>query len=173
MDAAENVGRMYLKGMDVRQIAKELNLPRKEVNAALEDFRGILRRSAESAVDVRDRVMDIIFESDESFRMIIDEGWKTAQQADSAGQINSKVNALKLIESSTKNRADMLQKAGVSQDSEIVEQINQTEERQEVLIKLLKEIRSEYPEVAELITRRLNKIQTEVEPIAIESARDE
>lgn len=173
MDLAERVGKLYLKGRNPTDIGRELDIPRRQVNVALEDFRGLLRRNAESAVDVRERLMDIIFESDETFRMVIDEAWTTVQQADAGGQLGQKVAALKLVESSTKNRAEMLQKSGVSHDNEIIDELNETQERQDVLLQLLKEIRTEHPEVAELITRRLNKIQSEVEAIVIEEGNDE
>lgn len=173
MDLAERVGKLHLQGKNATQIARELDVPRKHINTALEDFRGLLRRNAESAVDVRERLMDIIFESDEAFRMVIEEAWTTVRQADNIGQLGPKVNALKLVESSTKNRAEMLQKSGVSQDNEIIDQINETEERQAVLIQLLKEIRTEFPEAAELITRRLNQIQSEVEAVVVEDGDEE
>jgi len=170
MDLAEEVGRMHLKGKNATEISRELGKPRKEINKALEDFRGLLRRNAESAVDVRQRLMDIIFESDEAFRMVIDEAWSTVKQADDAQALGQKVNALKLVESSTKNRADMLQKSGVSQDEELVDQLNEAEETHNTLIELLKEISSEHPEVAELISRRLSQIRRDgkIEVQAIE-----
>jgi hypothetical protein len=173
MDLAEQAGRLYLQGKDAGMIARELGIQRKQANAALEDFRGLLRRNAESALDVRDRLMDIIFESDEAFRMVIDEAWETSKAADLNGQLGTKVQALKLVESATKNRADMLQKSGVSQDNEIIDQLNEAEERQQVLIKLLKEIRDNHPEIAELIARRLSEIQQEVEVVVEHEGHDQ
>jgi alpha-N-acetylglucosamine transferase len=169
MDLAERVGRMHLQGKNPAQIAHALKVPRKEVTRALDDFRGLLRRSSESAVDVRDRLMDILFESDESFRMVIEEAWTTVSQADNNGNLSAKVNALKLVESSTKNRTEMLQKSGVSQDNEIIDQLNEMEEHQAILIELLKEISAGHPEVAELISRRLAKISETVEAVSVES----
>jgi hypothetical protein len=113
--------------------------------------------------------MDILAESDEAFRMIINEGWTTVSQADINAQYGIKVQALKLIESSTKSRVDMLQKAGMSEDTELIEHINEVEEKQELLINLLKEIKEEHPEIAELIAIRLSQIQRTVEVIHVES----
>jgi predicted HTH domain antitoxin len=173
MDFAEQAGRLYLQGKNPVEIARELGITRRETNKALEDFRGLLRRNAETAVDVRDRLMDILFEADEAFRMVIDEAWETVSEAGNAGQLSNKLTALKLVESATKNRAEMLQKSGVSHDNEIVEQLNETEERQTVLIELLKEIRTKHPEIAELISRRLSQVQDEVEPISVEREGDD
>ena len=168
IEVAEEVGKLFLKGKNVTQISRELDLPVKNVNAALSDFRELLKRNAETAVDIKDRLMDILFESDEAFRMVIDEAWNTVSQADINSQYSTKVQALKLVESATKNRAEMLQKAGMSQDTEIIEHINDVEEKQAMLIDLLKEIRDEFPEVAELIATRLSRIQNQVEVITIE-----
>jgi hypothetical protein len=169
LETAEEVGKLFLKGKNVTQISRELDLPVKIVNSALSDFRELLKRNAETVVDIKDRLMDILFESDEAFRMVIDEAWNTVSQADINAQYSTKVQALKLVESATKNRAEMLQKAGMSQDTEIIEHINEVEEKQALLIQLLKDIRDEYPEVAEMIATRLSRIQTEVEVISIES----
>lgn len=158
---------MHLRGMNPTDIARRTETTRANVLTAIEDFRLVLKREASSAVDLRDRMMDILFESDEAFRMVIDEAWKTSEAADSAGDYRTKVAALKLVESSTKTRAELIQKAGVGQDQEIIDQINDTEERQQVLIQLLKDIRDEFPEVAEIIATRLSRIQTEVIEIGI------
>lgn len=168
LDLAETVGRMYLQGQTATQIARSLDAPRTQVVAALEDFKSLLRRESDSAIDIRNRLVDIMFEADESFRMVIDEAWRTAKEADAAGELKTKVVALKLVESSTKNRSDLVQRVGVGQDEDIIDQINDTEERQQVLIELLKEIKEEHPEVAELIATRLSRIQSEVEAITIE-----
>jgi hypothetical protein len=168
LDLAETVGRLYLQGQTATQIAKSLDAPRTQVVAALEDFKSLLRRESDSAIDIRNRLVDIMFEADESFRMVIDEAWKTAKEADAAGELKTKVTALKLVESSTKNRSDLVQRVGVGQDEDIIDQINETEEKQAVLIELLREIRNEYPEVAEVIATRLSQIQNHVEVVAIE-----
>jgi hypothetical protein len=168
LEIAEDVGRLFLKGKNVTQISRELDLQPKVVTKALANFKSLLKKNAETVLDIKDRMMDILFESDEAFRMVIEEGWNTVSQADINAQYGTKVQALKLIESSTKNRADMLQKVGMSQDTEIIEHINEVEEKQAMLISLLKEIKDEYPEVAELIASRLSRIQAEVEVIRIE-----
>lgn len=169
MDNAEKVGRLYLQGKNENQIARELGVPRKDVVVALRDFRSLLRRSSESAVDVRDRLLDIIFEADEAFRMVIEEAWNTVRDADDQDALGVKINALKLVESSTKNRADMLQKSGVSQDDEIIEQLNETDRRQQVLVGILRKVKELYPEAAEYIARELSKVSSDVEVIEIEA----
>lgn len=169
IEVAEQVGALFLKGNNITQIARTLDMKPHAVNKALTDFRTLIKRSAETGAEIKDRLMDILAESDEAFRMIINEGWTTVSQADINAQYGIKVQALKLIESSTKSRVDMLQKAGMSEDTELIEHINEVEEKQELLINLLKEIKEEHPEIAELIAIRLSQIQRTVEVIHVES----
>jgi len=168
MELAETVGRLHVQGMNETEIAKNLNVQRKDVVLALRDWRALLKHNSETATDIRDRMLDILYEADESFRMVVKSAWDIVEEASNSGQLGAKTNALKLVESSTKSRADMLQKSGISQDDEIVEQMNEQERRQEILVGILKKARTQFPEAAEFISRELNKIQSEVEAVEIE-----
>jgi predicted HTH domain antitoxin len=168
LDFAEQVGKLYLQGKNPTDIARQLDASRALVLSAISDFKAVMRRESETAIDIRDRLVDIMFEADESFRMVIDEAWSTVREADNAGELRNKISALKIVETATKSRADMVQKAGMGQDEDIINQLNENERKQQVLIKLLKEIRDSHPEVAELIATRLSQIQDEVEYVTIE-----
>jgi predicted HTH domain antitoxin len=168
LDFAEQVGRLYLQGKNPTDIARQLDTTRAMVLSAVNDFKSVMRRESETAIDIRDRLMDIMLESDESFRMVINEAWSTVREADNAGELRNKISALKIVETATKSRAELVQKAGMGQDEEIINQLNETDRRQQVLIHLLKEIRDSHPEVAELIATRLSQIQDEVEYVTIE-----
>jgi len=172
MSLAEEVGKLYLKGKNAIQISRELEVSRASALTAIEDFKSILRSQAETALEIREKMFDILFESDESFRLVVDEAWNTVQQADINSQYGTKVQALKLVESATKNRAELVHKAGIGQDQDIIDQINDTEEKQKILIDLLRDIRNDFPEVAQVIATRLSRIQNEVEFISIEEPRD-
>jgi hypothetical protein len=56
----------------------------------------------------------------------------------------------------------MLQKAGLLDNKEIADQIIQMERKHEILIKILKDVATEYPSVREEIMKRLSEIQNEV-----------
>lgn len=127
----------------------------------LAEWKNLLRHQAESSSDVKNKVMDILFESEQHFEQVRRKAWETADQADAAGQLNTKVNALKLAESITKNITTMFNESGINSDTEMIEELNQREQNERVLIELLKDIREEHPEVAEIISSRLRKIEEE------------
>lgn len=162
-----------MQGFNATDIARELDIPRKDAKRYIDEWQGFLRETARSNLDIKDRVMSVLYEVDEHWRLVVKEAWKTVDQADQAGQIGNKTGALKLIASINKDRAQMFQQAGVNQDSELIEELNEAQRTHQILIGLLKEIRTEHPEIAELITARLASIQSEVEVIAIEGGDQE
>jgi hypothetical protein len=50
----------------------------------------------------------------------------------------------------------MLQKAGLLENKELAEEMMEIENRQEILMGILKDIASEYPEIRDKIMRRLS-----------------
>jgi hypothetical protein len=61
----------------------------------------------------------------------------------------------------------MLQKAGLLENKELAEEMVEIEKRQEVLMGILRDIASEYPQVRDEIMRRLSNIAKESEVITI------
>lgn len=172
MSTMEEVGRLHMQGHNATDIARQLEIPRKDAKKYIEEWQNFLREVARSNLDIKDRVMAVLYEVDEHWRLVIKESWKTVEQADRQGQLNSKTGALKLIAGINKDRAQMFQQAGVNQDSELIEELNEAQQTHQILISVLKEIRSEHPEVADLITTRLASLQSEVEVLAIEGGGD-
>lgn len=173
MGTMEEVGKLHMQGHNATDISRQLDIPRKDAKRYVEEWQGFLREVARSNLDIKDRVMAVLYEVDEHWRLVIKESWKTVEQADQQGQLNNKTGALKLIASINKDRAQMFQQAGVNQDSELIEELNEAQQTHQILIGVLKEIRQEHPEVADLITTRLASIQSEVEVLAIEGGDDE
>jgi hypothetical protein len=64
-------------------------------------------------------------------------------------------------------RIDMLQKAGLLENKELAEEMVEIEKRQEVLMSILKDIASEYPEIRDEIMRRLSSIAKQDEVITV------
>jgi hypothetical protein len=64
-------------------------------------------------------------------------------------------------------RIDMLQKAGLLENKELAEEMVEVERRQEVLVGILRDVASEYPEVRDTIMQRLSSIAKEGEVITV------
>lgn len=175
MEMAEQVGKLYMKGYSPADISVELDVRRVDVSRALRDWRDLLRRETITSLDVKDKVMDILAETEESLRLARKQAWETAEQADANGQYGTKVQALKLYRDLSKDINEIFDKAGINQDVEVIEEMTRQQEAQDQLIELLKEIKKDYPQVNDLISRRLNRIMgatEEVEAHEIEAGKD-
>ena len=172
LELAERVGKLHMKGYSAADIAADIGVPRRQVTVALNDWRSLLRQQAETGLEVKDKVMDILFETEEGLRMAKKEAWRTVEQTDRAQQLNHKVAALKLFKDIQNDIHKAFEQAGMGQDLELIEEMHRTQEAQQQLVTLLKEIKSEFPEVSEAITRKLARISGgEVE--TLEVVRDE
>ena len=81
--------------------------------------------------------------------------------------LSAKTQAVKLVMDIESKRIDMLQKAGLLENKELAEEMVEIERRQEVLMGILRDIASEYPQVRDEIMRRLSNISKESEVITI------
>jgi hypothetical protein len=102
--------------------------------------------------------------------MLIKEAWKTVEDADQQGQLNVKSTALKLIADIEGKRIGMLQEIGLLDNAELATQISETERKQDILVKILKEVTAGCPKCKMDVAKRLSQITGIVEPITIEEA---
>jgi hypothetical protein len=102
--------------------------------------------------------------------MLIKEAWKTVEDADQSGQLNVKANALKLISDIETKRIGMLQQVGLLDNAELAGQIADTERKQDILVKILKEVTSGCPKCKMDVAKRLSQITGIVESVVIEDA---
>ena len=102
--------------------------------------------------------------------MLIKESWKTVEDADQAGQLGVKATALKLIADIETKRIGMLQSVGVLENNEIASQIAETERKQEILVKILKEVTSTCPKCKMDVAKRLSQITGVIESVPAEES---
>ena len=102
--------------------------------------------------------------------MLIKEAWRTVEDADQAGQLAVKSGALKLIADIETKRIAMLQSVGVLENNEIASQIVETERKQEVLVRILKEVTATCPKCKMEVAKRLSQITGIIESVPVEEA---
>jgi uncharacterized protein with PIN domain len=102
--------------------------------------------------------------------MLIKEAWKTVEDADQSGQLGIKSGALKLIADIETKRIAMLQSIGVLENNEIASQIAETERKQDILVRILKETTSTCPKCKMEVAKRLSQITGVIESVPVEEA---
>jgi uncharacterized protein (DUF885 family) len=152
-----------LKGSNPTQIATITGYKRAEVVELIDEWKSVVHNDTAA----RDRAKEAISGADQHYAMLIKEAWKTVEDADQAGQLSVKSGALKLIADIEGKRIGMLQEIGLLDNAELATQIADTERKQDILVKILKEVTASCPKCKMEVAKRLSQITGIVEPIEI------
>jgi hypothetical protein len=164
-DRMNKVVEELLKGNSASQIATLTGFSRKEVLEFIDEWKSVVHNDT----SLRDRAKEAISGADQHYAMMIKEAWKTVEDADTQGQLNVKAGALKLIADIETKRIGMLQSVGVIENNELASQVAEAERKQEILVKILKEVTSSCPKCKMDVAKRLSQVTGVVEPIYIDS----
>lgn len=164
-DRMNKVVAELLKGNNPTQIASLTGFKRSEVVELIDEWKTVVYNDTGS----RERAKEAISGADQHYSMLIKEAWKTVEDADQAGQLNVKANAIKLISDIETKRITMLKEVGLLDNAELASQIAETEHKQEILVKILKEVTATCPKCKMDVAKRLSQITGVIEPIIIES----
>jgi hypothetical protein len=154
-----------LKGNNPTQIATLTGFKRAEVVELVEEWKSIAHNDTAS----RERAKEAISGADQHYAMLIKEAWKTVEDADTQGQLNVKSGALKLIADIEGKRIGMLQEIGLLDNAELANQIAETERKQDILVKILKEVTASCPKCKMDVAKRLSQVTGIVEPVLIDA----
>jgi len=164
-DRMNKVVEELLKGNNPTQIATVTGFKRAEVLEYIDEWKQVVRNDS----GARDRAKEAISGADQHYAMLIKEAWRTVEDADQAGQLNIKATALKLIADIEGKRIGMLQEVGLLDNAELATQVAETERKQEVLVKILKEVTATCPKCKMEVAKRLSQITGVVDPVVIDA----
>jgi len=155
----------YLKGSDPTKISKELSIPRQKVVSYLNEWKAM---AADNAA-IRARAKEALVVADTHYSKLIEKAYEVIDEATMTANLNAKSGAIKLVMDLESRRIDMLQKAGLLENKELAEEMLEIENRQEILINILKDIASEHPEIRDKIMSRLSQATKPGETVTIVS----
>jgi hypothetical protein len=164
-DRMNKVVSELLKGNNPTQIATLTGFKRAEVLEYIDEWKQVVRSDS----GARERAKEAISGADQHYAMLIKEAWKTVEDADGAGQLNVKATALKLIADIEGKRIGMLQEVGLLDNAELATQLAETERKQDILVKILKEVTATCPKCKMEVAKRLSQITGIVEPVVIDA----
>jgi hypothetical protein len=164
-DRMNKVVEELLKGNSPTQIASITGFKRADVIEYIDEWKKAVR----SDNTARDRAKEAVSGADQHYAMLIKEAWKTVEDADTQGQLSVKANALKLISDIETKRIGMLQQVGLLDNAEVAAQVAEAERKQDILVKILKEVTSTCPKCKLEVAKRLSQITGIVEPVVIDA----
>lgn len=163
MDEVNKVVERYLAGSDPTQISKELAMPRQRVVAHINEWKQVASDNAA----IRARAKEALVAADTHYNKLISKAYEVIDDATTTANLNAKTAGIKLVLDIEAKRIDMLQKAGLLENKELAEEMLEIERKQDILVGILKDIASEYPQVRDEIMRRLSSIAKETEVVTI------
>lgn len=151
---------LFLKGTtNPNQIAKITGFKRVDVQDYLNEWRSVIQSDRQ----VQMRAREALAGADRHYSMLIEEGWDVINQSSTMGDLAKKATGIKLVADIQQKQIDMLQKAGLIEDTEMATQIMETERKQEVLVKILKEVVSECDHCKKEVFKRLESVTGQAE----------
>ena len=165
LDKVNRVVEEYLKGSEATQISKELDIPRQKVVSYINEW----KQMASDNAAIRARAKEALVGADTHYNKLINKAYEVIDDATTTANLSAKTAAIKLVLDIEARRIDMLQKAGLLENKELAEEMLEIERKQEILVNILKDIASEYPQIRDEIMRRLSSFSKDKEVITIVS----
>ena len=163
LDDVNRVVEKYLQGNEPTQISKELAMPRTKVVAYINEWK---QMASDNAI-IRARAKEALAGADTHFNKLISKAYEVIDDATTVANLGAKTAAIKLVLDIEGKRIDMLQKAGLLENKELAEEMLEIERKQDILVGILRDIASEYPQIRDEIMRRLSQVSREQEVITI------
>jgi hypothetical protein len=163
-DQMNRVVEELLKGNTPTAIARSLDLTRVQVENYIDAWKGFVHDNKA----IRERAKEALAGADEHYNMLIKEAWVTLNQADAQDSPNVKAQVIKLIADIEAKRIDMLNKAGVLEDSSMADQILESERKQDILVGILKDVTSTCDKCKWEVSKRLSEVTGQLEAVIID-----
>lgn len=163
LDEMNKVVEKYLQGEEPTAISKELALPRQKVVAHINQWRAMASDNAA----IRARAKEALVGADTHYSKLIQKAYEVIDDATTTANLTAKTAGIKLVMDLESKRIDMLQKAGLLENKELAEEMLEIERKQDILVGILRDIASEYPQIRDEIMRRLSAVSKEQEVITI------
>jgi hypothetical protein len=170
-DMMNKVVEAKLTGQNLTQIAKSLGMTRAQVNEYYEMWKNIAADSGNMKARAREALSASDMHYDKLIKAlygVIDEAddWQAGEGVD-AKMLSIKTAAIKGIADLESTRVKMLKDAGLLDDQELAQQILDTERKQEVLVRILKEVTFHCENCSKKVAERLREVTNEAVAVRV------
>jgi hypothetical protein len=163
LDEVNRVASEYVKGSTEIQISKSLDMPRTRVVKLLDEWRGMIANNDA----IRARAREALATADQHYNRLIQKAYEIIDSAESQGDLGEKRQSLKLILDIENKRIEMLQKAGLLENKEIAEELMEMENKQQILVKILREVSGKCDTCKVEVSKRLADVARPEEVITV------
>jgi hypothetical protein len=167
-DEMHEVVTFHLEGRNPSWIAKTLNMRRSDVLEYIDDFKNI----AKDDELLRARAQEVVREFDEQHNRIISKMWEVVRDAEDKNDLKIRHAAIKSLSDITAKRVEVIQKSGLLSDAALGDELAETQEKQDKLVAILREVTAKCDHCKFEVARRLQDITGKVEVITVDADRD-
>jgi hypothetical protein len=170
IETMDAISKLWVQGhrnpTRIAEIVKTQNnikLTRAEVMRYIDQFKQVARDDPE----VKARAKETLYEADSAVADVQKENWDLVNQPGIDDK--TKATVLKNISDIEFKRVETWQKAGLYDDAALGDELAEMEEKQQVLIDILKEVTADCPTCKYEVARRLAKVTGKAEPVVIDA----
>ena len=153
----EDVGLLHVKGYSNHEIASLLAMSSNDVKVYIEEYKKILNRKADDDPYFLERVQFNTIKALKEFDELSKEAWETINIATDHGMVAARIQAIKLAgELATKKAQLHKLMVGNNSDAEYIGRMQKAENVNQMLSRVLRDVISKFPEVADAVRRELS-----------------
>lgn len=148
----------YLKGSTPQQIAATTHMAVATVNNYLREWRGM---AANSDI-IRGRATIALNNADRHYDKLIKKAYGVLEDAEQANSLSQRGATIKLIADMEAKRIDLLQKAGLLENSDMAAKVMETERKQAIVVDILKNTVGGCNRCRPIVQQKLSEMSNDV-----------
>lgn len=152
----EEVGLLHIKGYSMHEIASLMALKTNDVKIYIDEYKKILNRQADEDPYFLERVQFNTVKALQEFDQLSKEAWETINIATDHGMVPARIQAIKLAGELATKKAQLHKLLGINtSDGEYIARMQKAENVNQILSRVLRDVISKYPEIADAVRREL------------------
>lgn len=165
IDKIIEAGKEFAKGRTAKAVAAQLGVSTKEAKRLYEQYKQMAIEAARKG-DLGDRLALAVEETLLNYETMLTEAWRNKEDAEANMEFSTVNTSLRLIKDMNESRFKMLHQMVDGQDTELLEELDYMERRQEEILDILKDLKEKYPDAARYIAKRLQELEGGVQVVS-------
>lgn len=152
----EQAGLLHVKGYSVHEISSLMNTTADAAKGMIAEYRKILNKQAELDPYFLEKIQFNTIKALQEFDQLSKEAWETINIATDHGMVPARIQAIKLAGELATKKAQLHKLMGGNQaDAQYISRMQKAENVNQILSKILRDVISKYPQIAEEVRREL------------------
>ena len=152
----EDAGLLFVKGYSYHEIATLLSLKTNEAKEYIQEYKKLLNKQADEDPYFLERIQFNTIKALQEFDQLSKEAWETVNIATDHGMVPARIQALKLAAEIANKKAQLHKlMTSTTGDNDYVARMQKAENVNQILSKILRDVISKYPNIADEVRREL------------------